>query len=87
MGLLKEMFSGANNRLSSKRITGAFCVISSTLVILFIALTDPSFPSISSLLEWVLITGAGLLGLGVAERKFSNNTKNKEESNDIQNNE
>lgn len=77
MGLLKEMFSGANQRLSSKRITGAFCVVSSTIVILFLALTDPTFPSISSLLECVLIIGAGLLGLGLVERRFTNSTRSK----------
>jgi len=79
-GILREMFSGANQRLSSKRITGAFCVISSTCVILFLAVTDPTFPSINSLLEWVLITGAGLLGLGLAERRFSSTTDKKVDS-------
>lgn len=88
MSFLKELFSGANQRWSSKRITGAFCVISSTCVILFLALTDSSFPSINSLLEWVLVVGAGLLGLGLAERRFSSkhqanpNDNNDEEESD-----
>lgn len=82
MSMLKEMLSGANQRWSSKRITGAFCVVSSTCVILFLALIDPTFPSISTLLEWVLITGAGLLGLGLAERRFSNASNKKASSED-----
>ena len=77
MSILKEMLSGANQRWSSKRVIGAFCVVSSTCVILFLALIDPAFPSISTLLEWVLITGAGLLGLGLAERRFSNASNKK----------
>lgn len=81
--MLKEMLSGANQRWSSKRITGAFCVVSSTCVILFLALIDPTFPSISTLLEWVLITGAGLLGLGLAERRFSNVSNKKASSEDF----
>lgn len=82
MSILKEMLSGANQRWSSKRVIGAFCVVSSTCVILFLALIDPTFPSISSLLEWVLITGAGLLGLGLAERRFSNTSDKKASSED-----
>lgn len=75
------MFSGANKRLSSKRIIGAFCVLSSTIVILYLALTDPEFPSISNLLEFVLVTGGGLLGLGLAERRFSSgDNKDKKDS-------
>lgn len=85
MSMLKEMLSGANQRWSSKRIIGAFCVVSSTCVILFLALIDPTFPSISTLLEWVLITGAGLLGLGLAERRFSNTSNKKALSEDSDN--
>lgn len=83
MGAIREIMSGANKRLSSKRITGAFCVVSATIVIIIIALTDPTFPSISSLLECILFTGAGLLGLGVAERRFTDasNTKTSPKAN------
>lgn len=78
MNWVREMFLGTNGRLSSKRAVGAFCVIVATIVICYLAITDPIFPAINSLMEFVLITGGALLGIGIAEKRWNN--KDKEEN-------
>lgn len=77
MNWLREIFSGTNQRLSSKRVLGSFCIILSTLVICYLGITQPELPTTSPLLEFVLITGGALLGVGVAERKWNNKIEEK----------
>lgn len=75
MKWLREMFSGTNQRISSKRVVGALITVAATATICFTALTDPTFPAINSLLEFVLITGGTLLGVGIAEKKWNSKTE------------
>ena len=78
IGIIKfisSMFNG-NSNVSSKRVNGTFCIIS-TIIILFtcILLNKSISEEIVGLLKVVFWGGTALLGLGVADKFLNNENK------------
>ena len=83
--ILREIFS-SKSTLSSKRIVGSICIIVyiGLLIATFIGLEIS--PTQATLLNGLLLSGSGLLGLGVVDRfgsstygRFNDNPNNMEE--------
>jgi len=70
------MFSGANNRISSKRVFGAgiLAILTGAIVVSMFMETEPSW--LGEAIIMLIGVSAGLLGLGVLEKpkKEPNNT-------------
>ena len=69
--MLREIFSGKDKRLSSKRIIGTICIayaMSLSVVSLFLSEPPDVAPNVTNIGLQFLLTGAALIGLGVAEK-------------------
>lgn len=74
---MKELFSGANGQLSSKRVGGFVGLFLMLGITIFGVIQDPA-AFVDALQVWALLVG-GLLGVGVAEGLVkSKNNPNKE---------
>jgi hypothetical protein len=62
-GILREIFSGANGRLSSKRIIGGVAMAVALGCTIYLVVVDRSNEVVENLLMTVLIMAASLLGL------------------------
>lgn len=79
---LTQMFSGANNRISSKRVFGAGILTLLTLAVIVNMFIDNSPAWLGEAILMLIGVAAGLLGLGVLEKPHKNN---KEDNNDEDN--
>ena len=61
--VLREIFSGANGKLSAKRVIGGVGMISVIICTLVLAARDGSTEVVENLLTTILILSASLLGL------------------------
>lgn len=61
--ILREIFSGANGKLSAKRVIGGVGMISVIICTLVLAARDGSTEVVENLLTTILILSASLLGL------------------------
>ena len=62
---MRELFSGANGRISSKRVSGFLGLFLMLGITIFGVIQDPT-SFIDALQVWAMLVG-GLLGIGVAE--------------------
>ena len=67
---MKELFSGANGRISSKRVGGFLGLFLMLGITIFGVIQDPA-SFIDALQVWAMLVG-GLLGIGVAEGLVQN---------------
>ena len=70
---MRELFSGANDRLSSKRVAGFIGLFLMLGITIFGVMQDPA-AFIDALQVWAMLVG-GLLGVGVAEGLMQNRKK------------
>lgn len=61
--IFREIFSGANGKLSAKRVIGGVGMISVIICTLVLAARDGSTEVVENLLTTILILSASLLGL------------------------
>lgn len=60
---IRELFSGENGRISSKRVCGAITLFFALALTVYIAITDKDM----NVLMFPYTTAGGLLGIGVFE--------------------
>ena len=72
---MRELLSGNNNRISSKRVAGFLGLFLMLGITIFGVIQDPT-SFIDALQVWAMLVG-GLLGIGVAEGLVQNR-KNKD---------
>lgn len=61
--VLREIFSGANGKLSAKRVIGGLAMAVALSCIAFLVIRDGSTSVVENLLMTILIISASLLGL------------------------
>jgi hypothetical protein len=61
--VLREIFSGANGKLSAKRVIGGLAMSVALACIVFLVIRDGSTSVVENLLMTILIISASLLGL------------------------
>ena len=61
--LIREVFSGANGKLSSKRTIGGFAMTVALFSTVYLVVVDRSTEVVENLLTTILILSASLLGL------------------------
>lgn len=67
---LANMFSG-NSEVSSKRVNGTFCIITTLFILLISAIFGKVIsPELTVLVKMVFWGGTALLGLGITENLF-----------------
>ena len=63
MGNFRDIFSGANGHLSSKRVLGAIVLIGCLGIVITEAIVEGVTDNIKDLLEILIITSTALLGI------------------------
>ena len=61
--VLREIFSGANGKLSAKRVIGGFAMTIALGCTIYLVIRDGSTPVVENLLMTIFITSVSLLGL------------------------
>jgi hypothetical protein len=61
--VLREIFSGANGKLSAKRVIGGFAMTVALGCTIYLVIRDGSTPVVENLLMTIFITSVSLLGL------------------------
>lgn len=74
--LLMSMFSGGNNRVSSKRVLGSFVIVVMTIMVVICVFTQEDATWLSSAIDTLIITAGALLGLGIADNAFEKRKEN-----------
>lgn len=67
---LDSMFSGANGRISSKRVLGVFILITLLTVIVISVFRDVQAVWLGEAIMTMMIGAFALLGIGVFEKRF-----------------
>lgn len=61
--VVKEIFSGSNGHLSSKRVLGGIVLISCLIFTIVQAVREGMTDNLKELFEWLIITSTALLGI------------------------
>lgn len=77
-----QMFSGANHRISSKRVFGASILTVITIAVIVKIFIGDNPIWLGEAILMLIGVAAGLLGLGVLEKKYDNINKSEEENNE-----
>lgn len=80
--ILKDILSGENGHLSSKRVLGAIVLLTCLICIIIQASKEGITDNLKDLFEWLIITSTALLGItsitGIWKNKKSNNNENQD---------
>ena len=63
MGFIKEMLSGANGVVSSKRIIGAITMLAVLGCTIYFAITEGCTNEVENIIQTLIISACGLLGI------------------------
>ena len=66
------MLTGANGRISSKRVLGCLILVTLLVVIVICTFTKAELSWLGEAFMTMMIGGFGLLGLGIFEKRFKN---------------
>jgi pheromone shutdown protein TraB len=62
-GILKDILSGENGHLSSKRVLGAIVLLTCLICVVVQAAKEGVTDNLKELFEWLIITSTALLGI------------------------
>lgn len=77
--ILKDILSGENGHLSSKRVLGAIVLLTCLVCVVVQAAKEGVTDNLKELFEWLIITSTALLGITSITGIWKNNKPHKNE--------
>ena len=84
--IFREIFSGANGKLSAKRVIGGFAMIVALGCTIYLVISDGSNNVVENLLMTIFITSVSLLGLPAVTGVWGSSKINIEKQEEIEEN-
>lgn len=76
--ILKDILSGENGHLSSKRVLGAIVLLTCLICVVIQAAKEGVTDNITTLFEWLIVTSTTLLGITSVTSIWKNKSKSDE---------